>query len=69
MCQNSPPLDPHHIGTLHANICKFKSLECNFKQIGFMLSINIKKNNSNIHMHFEKIVAKVVSVGFEHVPN
>jgi hypothetical protein len=34
-----------------------------------MLSINIKKKNSNTHMHFEKVVAKVVSVGFEHVPN
>jgi hypothetical protein len=34
-----------------------------------MLSINIKNKYSNTHMHFEKAVAKVVSVGFEHVPN
>jgi hypothetical protein len=34
-----------------------------------MLSINIKKKNSNIHIHFEKVVAKVVFVDFEHVSN
>jgi hypothetical protein len=67
MCQNSAP--PHHIGTLHANTCKFKSLEFNFKQILSMFSINIKNKYSNAHMHFEKMVAKVVSIGFELVSN
>jgi hypothetical protein len=34
-----------------------------------MLSVNIKKKNSNTHMHFEKVAAKAVFVGFEHVSN
>jgi hypothetical protein len=34
-----------------------------------MLSINVKKKISNTHMHFEKVVAKAVAVGFEHVSN
>jgi hypothetical protein len=42
---------------------------CTFKQIWFVLSINILKRNSNTHMHFEKVVAKVVSINFEHVSN